>query len=166
MTRPARLLWATGVLAALSFAILAWLSITELTMAGGLGPFDERVFGYDADTARAYLASLSEPARAVYLGRFRLWDTIFPGLLAFTLCGVIWINTGANRRVLALAPLPYLAMDYRENALVAELLRSGGSASDQAIADASLATQAKWGLLALAAVTVVAIWRLRRGGRA
>tara|TARA_R110002049_G_scaffold140930_6_gene302344 strand:+ start:1452 stop:1967 length:516 start_codon:yes stop_codon:yes gene_type:complete len=162
VTGAVRLLWAGGLAALLCFVALAVMSKFWLE-PDGLIVFDSRLRGYDPAAARAYLAALSADQRALYLGAFRVLDTVFPIVLAGTLAGVIWRGAGvrlAMVRVLALLmPGVYLMLDLTENALVAVILR--GQATDATIVLASALTQGKW--LVLAVAMLLAVWAMRRG---
>ncbi|TMM55330.1 hypothetical protein [Sulfitobacter sabulilitoris] len=170
MTRATRLLWATGIMAVLCFAYLAWLSRTVLTPAPGLAPFDAHLTGYTMAQARDYLAAISPHATLIYLGTFRLWDTVFPVLAAFTLGGVTWVQARGLRQwvrlIALLAPAGYLLMDLAENALVAELLLSGADATGTAILRASQFTVVKWALFGLAGGVALGAWLLAPTGAA
>jgi hypothetical protein len=80
--------------------------------------------------------------------------------LTFTLCGVIWLRaTGLRswvRLMLLIIPTSYLVMDYAENALVAELLRSWPDIADTQIEQASRYTVIKWGQIGLS--LVLTLW--------
>jgi hypothetical protein len=153
MTRWDRLLLTTGILSVACFAYLAWFSGAFLTPGETLKPFDAHLLGYTPEQARAYLGALNPAATSMYLSHFRLWDTVFPALLTFTMCGVIWTRaTGVRswlRLILLIFPTSYLVMDYAENALVAELLVTGPAVTDDQIAQASRYTVLKWGLIAV-----------------
>ena len=169
MTRAGRLLWTTGVLGLLSFGYLVWLSQTRLTPTPDLRPFDAHLTGYTMAQARDYLAAIPPATKALYLGQFRLWDTIAPALIAFTLGGVIWVQGRGLRQwvrlLLLLAPAGYLLMDYAENALVADLLRAGIDATGAAILRASQFTQVKWAFLGLALLITLWAWLFTRNTR-
>jgi len=143
-----RLIW-LSLCAALAFAALAGFAETYLR-AGGMGVLDGRLLGYDLAEAGAYLAALSSRQTALYLGQFRLADTAFPALLALAL--LLWFrrwSAGGLRLALTLAVALYLGADYTENMLIGRLIELGPERlTEQAVATASLFTQAKWMILA------------------
>ena len=159
------LLSAVAIGAGLCFAALTVLTLGWL-QPEGLAPFDSRLAGYSPEDARSYLAALPPEARALYLGPFRMLDTLFPVLLAATLAGLTWRLSEARhtllRAALMLLPLDYLAADLAENAKVAQILAFGPEAPDLLIAVASRLTQFKWGALALSLVALAVLWLLRR----
>ena len=107
--------------------------------AGGLDMFDMLIDGYSRDYAALYLGTLSEPARAIYLGPQRVLDTLLPMALTGTLSVSLYLLARHWGLVLALAlglvPLFYFAFDMLENAQVAVMLA-------RAIADPDLAERA------------------------
>ncbi|MDF3415740.1 hypothetical protein HKX54_14800 [Sulfitobacter sp. M57] len=132
---------------------------------GDFGIFDAHFGGYSVDAARLYLAALKQAGRTeLYLGVFRVLDTVLPILLSFTLAGVIWTQARGMpkvvRGVVALTPCVYLWLDLSENAAVAHLLRFGPQVSAGAILQASAYTVAKWICLTLAMLLAVWAWRL------
>lgn len=160
----ARIIWGTGIAAALCYIVLAVVSKLSLE-PGGLLIFDSRLGGYTGTVAREYLIALAKlpGAVALYLGPFRWLDTAFPALMSFTLGGVIWLNTRGLHPVVRLLlltlPATYLIMDYAENALVAQMLRAGVQVSESTIDQASDFTVAKW--ISLGVAVAVSLWAWR-----
>ena len=129
----------------------------------GMVIFDSRLGGYDGDDAQLFLNAISPTQLDMYLGAFRKLDTAFPILLAISLVGTIWLNTGGEkpfmRWVALIGPAAYLALDLAENAMVAKILDIGPAGIENTILRASTYTQAKWMCLALSLLVVV--WALR-----
>lgn len=125
--------------------MLIWTLPAISAGAGGLAPFDLRLGGYSAEEARAFLAALSDDARALYLGPQQLLDLFYPALLAVVLGGAIWalVPWALLRWVLLGAVLVGMAGDYVENARVAALLRYDGAVPAEMVAAASRATLVK-----------------------
>lgn len=113
--------------------------------AGGT-VFDLRPLGYSLAEAQAYLAVLTPQGAQMYLGAFRLADTLVPLLLTPTLClplrgrGQLWF----------LPALVYGLLDLWENLAIARLIHLGPDVDAQAVALASSLTQAKFAALAVA----------------
>ncbi|MEJ6393637.1 hypothetical protein V8J82_10245 [Gymnodinialimonas sp. 2305UL16-5] len=137
---------------------IAWLWFVELIPgSGGALPLDARLIGYSVDEARAYLAALTAPARAIYLNDMRVLDTIFPVCLAvFLAAPMIWALRGVWR-ALALLPIAFLLADLGENAQIAALLRTD-EPSDAMIAAASTMTRVKFALLIASAIALTALF--------
>lgn len=166
MTRAGRILRTLAAAAAGMFAVLAAMSVGWLSPEG-LSNFDARVLGYDADDARTYLAVLPDSSRALYLGWFRLLDTVFPVLAALAIGGILWLNTAdwhILRRVVSLGMvLAYLLMDLAENSVVGRILETGDLVDSTLVGRASDLTQLKWLFLALSLVLLGAVWRRKQG---
>lgn len=118
-----------GGLSALSYLSMAVWTMPAIDAGAGNAPmFDLRDEGYNYDTARAYLADLSEPARRLYLGPQRILDTLFPfglaGALALTIYLCLRRNFGRWALLGALVPAAYFYVDMLENAAVASLMRA------------------------------------------
>ena len=156
------LYWALPLATLATYAVLLGYVTPQLMAdAGGGMPFDLRLMGYSLAEARAYLSALSPSGVALYLGPFRLTDTLLPMLVTATLClplrrrGQFWF-------------LPALAsglFDLAENVAVARLLHTGPEVEAQAVALASGFTQAKFVALGVAvlvaAFALVQVWRRR-----
>jgi CMP/dCMP kinase len=132
-----------------------------LIEAGGLPMLDTRMAGYTPDELRAFLASLSPEARAVYLGPQRVLDTLMPvaltvalGLLIYRLAArwAWWLGA-----VLALVPLVYFAFDMLENAQVAAILRAGGASDTMAEAASGYTVAKAEALRAAVALALIAL---------
>lgn len=147
-------------LAGLLFLALAVLSKGWLE-AGGLVIFDSRFPGYSHDEAEHLIRTLGSDGIALYLGLFRVLDTLFP--LALCLSLLLLARRAGNVFGLAgvVAALAYLFFDLRENALVAEMLRSAADLGHDLVASASSATFWKWITLAVSFLSLCAAWVLK-----
>ena len=155
-----------GLAAAISYGILLWIGITQLMPAAdGLRPFDLRVFGYDMTDATTYLEALGEEGRALIEGPVRTWDTVFP--VAFTLFLALVSLRGGGKLgwIGAVLALGYGAADLIENAAILQLVRGPVPPDQLMVSSASLLTQAKFALVALALLLGI-VARVRRGRRA
>lgn len=149
------------------YAVMALWAVPRLTEgAGGQLPFDLRIAGYSGDEARSYLAALTPSARAFYGDVVGRLDTLFPPLLALSLC--LSYQALASRRVsMILSALAILAavLDLMENAAIASMLRADlATIRDDAIALASRLTQLKWGADLVTLAALVGLLGLRRLG--
>ena len=168
----ARAYWFVFALALAVYAAMAVWTLPAITRgADGLTPFDLRFAGYDGDAARAFIAALSDDARALYLGPQRTLDRFYPAMLALVLLGAIRALIGAAwlRGLLAVAVLGGMAADYVENARVAGMLSQAGLVDDETVAAASRATLVKSALTSVVMLAVViglarrlAKWRAER----
>ena len=153
------------------FAALAVLSKGWLEPAGQV-IFDARLAGYGVAEAAAYLGALTEEGRKLYLGLYRVLDTLLPLCLSLTLALLIGqLCTGGRllRALLLLLPLVYLGADLGENAAVARLLAAPGGVDAGRVAVASSLTQLKWLSLAACLMAIAGGWlggRARRRGAA
>lgn len=136
------------VVAALAYAV--WRYFAAQVYVGDLPPFDLRLYGYDA--AQAYLAGLTDAARAVYLGPLHRADL---GLMA-ALTVVLMVPVWRMRWVWWVPALLYPGFDLLENRAVAGLLTDGVTNAG-AIATLSGVTGLKFGFLGVAAM--IALWR-------
>jgi hypothetical protein len=137
-------------------AMVFWTLPAISDGAGGLMAFDLRPTGYSASEARAFLASLSDNARAIYLGPQSWLDMVYPALLGVVLAGAlrVLVRQVVLRRILILVVFASVLADYYENFLVAQMLVENETASDALISSASRATIAK---SALAGVAMIAL---------
>jgi hypothetical protein len=141
--------WALTLVTVAVYATLVALGQMHLDTGDGQPPFDLRIMGYSASEAQAYLDALHPVQVTLYAGVLRLLDTVFPALFG------IWLYVSA--RALAVRPRAliwvgpaYAVMDLIENALVARVLAfHGAEVSADLVMRASLATQSKFGLLAI-----------------
>jgi hypothetical protein len=153
-----RALLAASAAVTLAAGVAIQLWTAPILTLPGVGPMlDTRVCGYGHAEALAYLSALGPEARAVYLGAERILDTALPlgvfGLLALLPRLGPWPRLATVALVPALA---YLALDLSENAAIAGLLRGDPAAvTPEAVARASLLTQAKFAALAIAALTTL-----------
>ena len=148
-----------------SVAALAWIVLALApqlaAQSAGAAAFDLRPFGYSLAEAQAYLAVLTPQGARLYLGTFRLADTLVPLLLTPTLClplrgrGQLWF----------LPALVYGLLDLWENLAIARLIHLGPDVDAQAVALASSLTQAKFAALAVAVLLALhglwTAWRER-----
>ncbi|MGH1354887.1 MAG: hypothetical protein ACRBBS_07410 [Thalassovita sp.] len=149
MTRSRFAWWGLTLLTVLVYAALVSLGQMHLDVGDGQQPFDLRVMGYSADEAQAYLDALHPVQVTLYRGILRLLDTIFPVMFG------VWLYVSARALKVRQRPLiwmgpAYALVDLIENALVSRLLAGhGGVVSTDLVAWASVATQAKFTLLAI-----------------
>lgn len=157
-----------GIAALACFVILAVMSKLWIE-PDGMTIFDSRLAGYDLADAQAFVAALNADQLGIYLGPFRIIDTIFPLLLTGFLWRTIWVGTAAEgtpMRVSAmLGPLLYLVFDLMENAQVAAILQSQGALAPDLVGHASTLTQAKWMCLALSLLVMFWAWRFAGRGQ-
>lgn len=154
----------------LYIAIVAWSAPRVAEAAGGLPIFDLRPGGYDLETARAFLAALSDEGRDFYLRVQLRLDRFYPPFMALTLA---WATlrmapAGRYRGLAALPAILAAAFDHAENALVARMLHAGpGGLTEELVESASIATQVKSLFTALALIIVIlaGVAHHRRRGR-
>lgn len=147
--------WALALLSALWFAAMFGAAFAVMQ---GVPVLDARATGYDLATAREFASGLDADQRSFLLGPLRWMDTGFPPLLAFTL----WRLAGPWRQGWVL-PLIYMLIDWAENAVVAGLLRGDATSLDaKRVMLASDLTQAKYVVLAVAAIGLSVRWWRRR----
>ncbi|UWR23267.1 hypothetical protein [Sulfitobacter sp. S190] len=156
MSNPALL---TRMLAIVAFGLLTALTVLSIgwLQPGGLRIFDSRLLGYDVADAQTYIDSLTPAARGLYLGVFRVLDTLFPVFASAAMIGAVLVGKG-RAWVPALAiPVAFLALDLTENALVGQMLREGPALAETA----SRITMAKWGSFFTGLLLALAAWRAR-----
>ena len=157
-------LWVSGALTAALYAALGYVTFGRLKPAAeGLMPLDFRIGGYSPAQVHDYLDALSAAGRSDYLGPMRVFDTLFPPMLALFLCLSLMALTRGWfmwSRVVLLVPIGgYMVMDFCENALVADLLRAGTEGFDPTLAGlASQFTVTKWVLLVASVTLVAGVW--------
>ena len=85
-------------------AMVIWTLPAISDGAGGLIAFDLRPTGYSIPEARAFLSSLNDDARALYLGPQGRLDMVYPALLGLVLTGAVRVFVGhvVLRRILIL----------------------------------------------------------------
>ncbi len=109
--------------------------------AKGEVPFDLRPMGYNLNEANAFLSALSARGREFYHSVQHRLDLAYPALLALALgigSGLTAPRTWRSARwLLVLLPLIGMAADYRENALVSDLLEAQLPLADAALVDAA-----------------------------
>ena len=156
------LYWALPLVTLATYGVLLGYVTPQLVAdAGGGLPFDLRPLGYGVAAARGYLSALSPAGVDLYLGPFRLTDTLLPMLVTASLCLPLW----RRGQFWFLPALTYGLFDLAENLAVARLLHTGPEVEVQAVALASGLTQAKFAALAVAAVLALVAagqaWRKR-----
>ena len=125
--------------------------------AAGLLPFDLRPMGYTTAEAQAFVDHLTVEARATYLGKQHLLDSVFPALLCLSMFGAFSMlvsHRGLRWGLIALAFGAALA-DYTENARVARMLSEDGMLTADLVSAASLATVTKSILNTIAMVALL-----------
>lgn len=154
--------WALPLASGVALAVLVLVVTPQLAAqsAGGM-PFDLRPFGYSLAEAQAYLAALTMAGARLYLGAFRLTDTLLPLLLTPTLC----LPLRGRGQVWFLPALVYGLLDLWENLAIARLIHLGPDVDAAAVAWASSLTQAKFAALAVAVLLALhgawTAWRAR-----
>jgi hypothetical protein len=163
------------VLSAALWALLAFVTVPQLTLwTGGLPPFDVR-FGYSYDEARAFLEAAGDVGRSYYLFPELTLDTIFPPLYAAAHALAFWwltmpgrLRAGAVpvvwRCLLVALPVVELIFDGIENICIARMIESWPDLSRRLVGVSSLATQVKLvaaGLteILLLVLAAIAVWR-------
>lgn len=156
-------IWSLAGLTLASYLVLILILAPQLTAQSQGAPFDLRVLGYGLPEAQAYLATLTEAGRALYLGPIRVNDSIFPVLMTLLMLAPLRNGQGA-RLVRALPALAYGLLDLCENGVVAGILRlTPETLGAGQVALASALTQGKFLAFALAAVVALrAVWVNRR----
>jgi hypothetical protein len=153
--------WALPLATLATCGALVYLMLELIALGGGALPFDLRPMGYGVMDARIYLQHLSPVGAALYQGAFRLTDTLFPILLALTLC----LPLGGRGQVWFLPALAYGLCDLAENLAVAQMLQAGPDVAAQAVALASGFTEGKFVTaivaIVLALFATLQLWRNR-----
>ncbi|MGH1423330.1 MAG: hypothetical protein ACRBBU_01260 [Pseudooceanicola sp.] len=138
--------WLFFVIAGALYMTMVLVTLPQLLVGpDNLRPFDARPFGYTPEAARAYLAGLSEAARATYLGLQHRLDAFFPAANALWMgCAVVLAFAGRVRFGLIAAIGVFTLCDYLENAAVSGMLSAGPAGpGDDEITRASLFTLGK-----------------------
>jgi hypothetical protein len=159
MCRSGIILAGFAVLAALGLGLIKFWTEPGILAGSNAAPmFDLRDDGYGFDAAIAYLDSLSDTARDLYLGPQRWLDTGFPiglaGFLALAVYLALREKFGRWALVGALLPSAYFYADMLENAAVARLLRSDAPTPEQ-VELASTYTQLKFQLFYASALLLL-----------
>lgn len=134
--------WASFIACGIVYAImLSWTLPSISAAANGLPPFDLRPFGYGVDEAVAFLGALTDEGRKLYLNVQHPLDIAYPLLLALVIgLGLVSLTkTKSNiwNWTMACAGIPGMLFDYRENALVREMLLADPKAVDPDLVSAS-----------------------------
>lgn len=109
-----------GLVAASLYMLMITVTLAHLQAVSGLVPFDMRPLGYGPTEVAAMLEALGGDGRAYYLSSQIPLDTIYPAMLALTLCAnILWLGRGvANRRIIhigAALSIGCALFDYTEN---------------------------------------------------
>jgi hypothetical protein len=149
------------------FALMEFWSMPYLRhIAGGLEPFDGRVFGYTVEEARALLGALSDIGRNFYADVQLQIDTVFPAMYALSWSLLLlWLTAPGRlatrvpfpiRIALLVPPILTAWFDYFENNAIAAMLVAGPRVDAGLVARASFWTQAKWiGVLVSETICVI-----------
>ncbi len=150
-------------------AMLIWTLPTIQREAGGLVPFDMRPTGYTYEEAMAFILSLSEYGRKLYLGPQRWLDLFYPVGLALTLCLAIAALvplTKVWKFLFAIVAVPGMCFDYLENSAIRYLLLT----TPDSINAAAVETASRYTILKsvfdtvafVVLVTMLVLWLIRR----
>ncbi|MAM60363.1 MAG: hypothetical protein CMH11_02615 [Maritimibacter sp.] len=133
-----------------------------MALANGAAIPDLRATGYDTADLTTLLTTADPGFPDAYAKVSRSWDRAVPILFALSFGYGLWI-AGGVWRVLAVVPVLMGAADLAENTLVTRLLLVGPEGLDPAVvAWASTFTLAKWGLLPVSILLLVASFFKRR----
>ncbi len=154
------------VTAAVYLLMVVWSGPRLSYAAGGLMPFDVRLFGYTQASAQAFLDALGPDGRAFYLGVQLRIDALFPALFALVTGFALWWlyveKSGPMRLAILVLPALGAVFDYLENARIAAMLRAVNPSPDL-VAAASQATVLKFlfvgAAIALVLVGVAGNWK-------
>ena len=159
------------------FATMMVWSVPHLAGFGGGLPFDVRFTGYGHAEAVEFLRALGADGRAFYAGVQLRLDTAFPVLYLVslsTLLGLIfgWAGFAGRGRFLVAVVVVAVptALDFAENAAIADMLRLGPDAlTADLVSWASACSTTKWvaaleGLAIATAGVAVALARHMFGG--
>ena len=159
-----------GAAATAVYLAMALGSLADLEAISGLRPFDLRPTGYGPDDARALLLSLGDAGRDIYLRHQLVLDTVYPALMALTLCNLFRLvgrGLGARLAVRTGVILSWCAagFDYAENIGIAAMLSRWANLPDTLVKASSLATVAKSASTSLAVAVLLCllvwnVWRL------
>ena len=172
MTLWRALYWCVFAATGVVYAIMLLGTLPAISEgAAGLIPFDMRPFGYSTADAQTFLDSLTDDARASYLGPQRLLDSVFPALYGLSLIGAfrVLIANRSLRRALILVAVCAALADYVENIRVARMLLHDGLVPATLVSAASQATVIKSvlntittvSLFIAAGIAVVSKWKSR-----
>lgn len=136
--------------------LVGWAGQEMIAMANGMAIPDLMVTGYSVADIRALLEAAEPGFPEAYAQISRTWDVAVPVLFGLTFGYGIWLGGGVWRW-LALVPVAMGLSDLTENALVVNSLMAGPDALDPGtIGRASAATIAKWVLLPVSILLLVA----------
>lgn len=158
---------AAAVSAVLLFVAMVAAGPAECGDVWTLCSFDAPHLPYGADTARTYLAALSEGALRRYLWIVQALDLIFPALLCITFREAFerWAPESLARRLTKVAVFA-AGVDYLENALIRVMLKNPAGFADVVATATSLLTILKWLLLTVLFGALARLWlRQRRAPR-
>lgn len=169
--------WSTVVAAILYVALAVLHQGWLVPMAGGLQSPDMHVFGYTAESVKAWIDALGREGRIAFLNLHTFFlDLLFPPAFAFASAAlsmalgsrVGWFARMAGLRRVALAavaPLFYLGCDFSENMAVAPLIADPTTISPATVASASLLTLGKWVFVVPTIALPAALWFFGRRAR-
>ncbi len=157
-----------GVIGVTIYLIMVTVTLFHLETVSGLVPFDMRPLGYSHAEATALLSALGAEGRAYYLTRQIPLDTVYPALLALTLCAALcWMGYRVPNSKLVRIGL-FLAFgaalfDYAENLGIVALIRTWPNTPAPLVIAASAATIVKSGLTSFAVLVLclVGIFAIR-----
>ncbi len=154
---------AAAITAAVLFVAMVAASPMGCGEVWALCTFDAPHLPYGADTARAYLAALSEGARWRYLWVVQALDLIFPALLCITFREAFerWAPETFARRMTRVAVFA-AGVDYLENALVRVMLKNPSGFSEVVAPAASILTLIKWMTLVVLFAVLARLWVRQR----
>ena len=115
----------SGALTAVILAVMDIILIPAIQKAaGGLVCFDLQTFGYDYDTARAFMQALSEEGRQLYLYAQLPLDTVF--LVVYTVFFILALRRLFASKAAVVLPVLLAAADFAENTCTFLMLRDPG----------------------------------------
>ncbi|SMP33323.1 hypothetical protein [Shimia sagamensis] len=162
-----RVFWSSFAAATAIYLVMVfWTMPTISAAAGGMVPFDMRPFGYTAQEARNFLASLTADGRDFYLSVQLRLDLIYPAVLGIML--IVGFQNLFERpwsMLFSFVALIMVSADYLENYMVATMLHSGADGlEDSVVAFASFWTRCKSAAATVAFVGLLAgaVMQVRR----
>ena len=154
---------------ALQTAMKVWTLPEISDAAAGLAPFDLRLTGYSHEDAMRFLLAISPTGRNIYLGPQHLLDLIYPASLALSVGLAIYLLgplTRVWRAIFALAVLPGMVFDYRENIWVTRLLKTNPADITAAMVESASSATVYKALFDTAAlmllISFILLWIFRR----
>lgn len=171
-----RFIWATGILAAINFAVLNALHLIWFEpLNGGEKLFDGRFLGYGIETARNIVSNLGPDGREAHLfWHNTVFDWTFPILLsAFSILLILRLGENMPRFAKIRMPwkvgfaagivLPYTFADFAENNAVGQLMKNGPPVNEGTVVLASALTLTKWSFVAINLAVITLFFFASRG---